>query len=358
MKSEISRDRACRAAGREADRRQRPIAVRSYEGRRAGHVGAIAASKDHGIGRGVSNALHQLVEVDRIVTLKRKSRAAPERIEEGPRLLELPRAAIDDDDGAHAFPSRTAENEIRPTTMRRALALLVMASTFGCGTAGLRAAQQGDHSRLKVQIADEHRRGALSNDAAASLARAVASHAIASARTDADATARLSDLRACTREVDDALRDRMARHDGPGAEAAMDLVDAELLGEARARDFLFDGDDRWRAVGTRMLHDDDDGPARRKAMVDPSPRVRRSAMRAAADAQDVADLDVLYESARLDPELLLRNEAIRAMSAIVRQNESAASNLTTRLRDLWATGDDAVREEIADVAVDVTKPGE
>src|SRR5262249_10356554 len=49
------------------------------------------------------------------------------------------------------------------------------------------------------------------------------------------------------------------------------------------------------------------------------------------------------------PELLLRNEALRAMSAIVRSDRGKprAAELAIRLRDLWTTGDDAIREDVA-----------
>ena len=60
-------------------------------------------------------------------------------------------------------------------------------------------------------------------------------------------------------------------------------------------------------------------------------------------------LDVLFETARVDPELLLRNEALRAMSQILRSETAKprAAEHVNRLRDLWNSGDDAVREDVA-----------
>jgi hypothetical protein len=84
-------------------------------------------------------------------------------------------------------------------------------------------------------------------------------------------------------------------------------------------------------------------------MLDPSPHVRRAAIRAAAAAEDPRDLDLLFETSRVDPDLLLRNEALRAMSAIVRSDagKARAGELALRLRDLWNVGDDAIKEDIA-----------
>ncbi|MCW5831950.1 MAG: hypothetical protein KIS78_05800, partial [Labilithrix sp.] len=76
-----------------------------------------------------------------------------------------------------------------------------------------------------------------------------------------------------------------------------------------------------------------------------------SAIRAAATARDVTDLDLLFETARVDPELALRNEALRSMSAILRgQGDKArprAADLAVKLRDLWTAGDDAIKEDVA-----------
>jgi hypothetical protein len=220
---------------------------------------------------------------------------------------------------------------------------------FSCGSSAYRAAEQGDSARLKAEIADKHERGKLSNGEAASLARAVASREVTIAKDDASATSRIRESRACAAELDDALEERMKKHDGAGAEAALARLEDGKLGESDARDFLSDGDDRWRAVGTRTLHRDDDRQRRQAAMLDPSPRVRRSAIRASGMAKDLADLDVLFETARVDPELLLRNEALRAMSQILRTDggKARATEHANRLRDLWTSGDDAIREDVA-----------
>ncbi|MBX3187532.1 MAG: hypothetical protein KF819_10980 [Labilithrix sp.] len=233
--------------------------------------------------------------------------------------------------------------------VRLVLASLTALAAASCGNPAYRAAERGDHARLRAEIAGKHERGKLSNGEAACLARAVATRELVTAKDEATAVSRIRESRACAGELDDALEARMKTHDAAGAEAALSRVEDGKLSESAARAFLTDPDDRWRAVGARTLHRDDDKAARQQAILDPSPKVRRSAIRAAADAKDPADLDVLFETARVDPELMLRNEALRAMSAILRTDagKPRAAEHAMRLRDLWNAGDDAVREDVA-----------
>ncbi len=218
-----------------------------------------------------------------------------------------------------------------------------------CGNAALRAAETGDSAKLRAEIADKHRRGKLSNEEAAELARAVAEREITTAKDEGTALARLRETRACAGELDEALEDRMKKRDGAGAEAALSRLEDGRLSEKDAREWLSDADDRWRAVGARTLHRDDDRARRHAAILDPSPRVRRSAIRASSKAEDPTDLDLLFETARVDPDLLLRNEALRAMSVILRAdgNKVKAADVAIRLRDLYTAGDDAIKEDVS-----------
>jgi hypothetical protein len=222
-------------------------------------------------------------------------------------------------------------------------------ATAACGNAALRAAERGDSGALRAEIAQKHERGALSNSEATSLARAVAEHEIATAKDEDTALARLRETKACAAELDDALEERMKKRDGAGAEAALVRLEDGKLGDGTAREWLGDADDRWRAVGTRTLHRDQDRQRRQAAMLDPSPRVRRGAIRAAADANDPTDIDLLFETARVDPDLLLRNEALRSMSSVLRGDggRARAGDVAVRLRDLWTAGDDAIKEDVA-----------
>ena len=238
---------------------------------------------------------------------------------------------------------------MRRWSVLAAVTVVASLATVSCGNPAYRAAERGDSAKLRAEIAGKHERGTLSNSEAACLARAVATRELTTAKDDATATSRVRESWACAAELDDALEERMKKHDGAGAEAALVRLEDGKLGEGNARDYLADGDDRWRAVGTRTLHREEDRKRRQQAVLDPSPLVRRSAIRAAGQAKDAADLDPLFETARVDPELLLRNEAIRAMSQILRgdANKTHASDHATRLRDLWTSGDDAIREDIA-----------
>lgn len=234
------------------------------------------------------------------------------------------------------------------------IVLLALAAS-ACGSSALRAAEKGDAATLRSEIAQKHQRGKLSNGEAADLARAVAAREIASARDEKDALARLDETKACAVELDDALAARMKKRDGAGAEAALARLEDGKLGEGDAREWLDDGDDRWRAVAIRTLHKSDDRKRRQQSILDPSARIRRSAIRASAKAKDPADIDLLFETARVDPELLLRNEALRAISAILRgmrdDDKDAvrvrAADLALKLRDLHASGDDAIKEDVA-----------
>lgn len=227
--------------------------------------------------------------------------------------------------------------------MRRACIVLSLL-VAGCASShALNAAKQGDYASLRTELAARHKAGSLTNGEAADIARAVVARDLANAK-EKEALERLRDTRMCAQDLDDALAERMKTRDQAGAEAAMARLEAGKLSASRARDLLNDPDDAWRAVGVRALTEEEDRRARQKAMLDPSPRVRGAAMRAAAVAKDPADLDTLLESARVDPEPLVRTHALRAASLI---DGSKAHEIAMRLRDLWTTADDPLREDIA-----------
>lgn len=230
--------------------------------------------------------------------------------------------------------------------LRTSVMLLLLT---GCGSTALRAAEHGDSAGLRAEIARKHAQGKLSNGEATRLARAVAEREIETAKDEAATLVRLGETRGCALELDDVLARRMKKKDGAGAAAALARLEAGNISEGHARDWLDDADDRWRAVAARTLHRGGDGKRRRAAILDPSPNVRRSAIRAAGEATDVLDLALLFETARVDPEPMLRNEAVRATSAILRGNGEAhyAADFAVASRDLWTAGDDALKEDIA-----------
>ena len=225
--------------------------------------------------------------------------------------------------------------------------LLAGAMALGCGgSPAMRAAERGDWAALRTEIAALHRVGKLTNADANDLARAVAKREIF-ASPPKQAVARVGDVAGCARELDGVLGSRMDVRDDAGAEAAWLRLDAGELGAGRARSFDSEKSDAWRAVGVRGLVRKKDAEARIAAMADGSPQVRRAAMRASTEAalseEDATDaeLEQLASSARVDPQGIVRSEAVRALAAI------GGEKAVAKLRDLWTNGDDGVREEIA-----------
>jgi hypothetical protein len=235
-----------------------------------------------------------------------------------------------------------------PSRLRLALRLLCLsacapASAACASSPALHAADTGDHAALGTAVAEREKRGDLSNGEAASLARTVASRDLRDAKGQ-DAVARVEGARTCARELRDPLEDRAAVHDEAGAAAALALLDAGELSQDDARTFATDPRPEWRAVGARALVRSEDRELRLRAILDPDPRVRRQAVRAARDDQDPNDLAVLAEAARVDPDPLVRTEAVRAMVAL---EPLPAGELADALRDLWPRADEGLREDIA-----------
>ena len=207
----------------------------------------------------------------------------------------------------------------------------------------MRAAERGDRGALRDALGARQSAGSLSNGEAASIAREVAGHDMLSAPAS-EALARVRDALPCAHELDDVLADRMRAHDAAGAEAALARVAGRGLALSDARSFAQDPDPRWRAVGTRALVRASDREARLRALVDDDPLVRRQAARAARDAADAADSNALFEAARLNPEPIVRTEAVRAMAGLP---PTPGGEVANRLRDLWTGADDALREDIS-----------
>ena len=219
---------------------------------------------------------------------------------------------------------------------------LALAFLSACGSSAvLQAVDRGDLVALRTELAAREKQGSLSNSEAAKAALGIARRELADAKGPA-ASLRVRELRACARELDGPLSDRMKTHDDAGAAAALARLDAGNLGEGAARDFVDDPDPLWRAVGARGLVRTKDGTKRRALFVDPSPDVRRQAVRAARVAADDDDTTALLEVARLDPESTVRVEAIEAIAVL-----APLSTTVTQERDLWLKADGPAREAIA-----------
>ncbi len=207
----------------------------------------------------------------------------------------------------------------------------------------VRAAQHGELTLLAAEISQDEHAARLSLSEAAAIARAVASRELTQATGDAT-SARVREVRACAPELEDALRNRMDAGDAAAPDAAMALRDADRMGAGEARRYLGRPEDGWRAVGTRGLVRGGDRDARRAALLDPSPLVRRAALRAMTEARDEGEAEVepVFEVARLDPDPMTRTDAVRFLARVGR----AGRDVALRLGDLYPSADDAVREDI------------
>jgi len=220
--------------------------------------------------------------------------------------------------------------------------VLLCALLAGCAASpAVSAARRGDVVATARAIEPAWRAGRLGNDDAAAIARAVAENALATKGESGRELVR--DLRTCASELVSELEDRSETHDAAGAEAAMALREIGDLSPGAAREWLHDASDDWRAVGVRGLVRERDADARAKALLDPSAKVRRASMRASAEAKAAGDVPGLLEAARVDPDLVARSEAVRAIARI----DPASQDVVRRLHDLWSTSDDPLREDIA-----------
>lgn len=220
-----------------------------------------------------------------------------------------------------------------------ALAAATLLTLAACVSGGVRAARSGDLPALAAQIQSCIDDGSLTNGQTADIARAIAEREIENARGK-PGVARIAELRACARDLDDALEAREKGADEVGVEAAWARALYGELDEGDARDYATATDPRLRAIAVLGLVDAEAGPARRKAMIDPLLEARRAAMRAAQKARDPSDVPALAEAARLDPDPLVRTDAMRALASM------GGPEVAARLRDLWTVGDDGLRGDI------------
>jgi hypothetical protein len=219
--------------------------------------------------------------------------------------------------------------------MKRFLVSILLA---GCsGSPAMHAAESSDRAGLATAA------HGVTNHEAASLAQVVADHELRVA-PPSEASERVREAWSCAHELDGALAARMKLHDEAGAEAALARLDGRGLDLDDVRGYLADADPRWRAVGVRGLVRPGDHDERVRALLDPDPHVRRQAARAARDAADPQDLQPLADAARVDPEPIVRTEAVRAIAALSPLPDEEVADV---LRDLWPAADDGLREDIA-----------
>lgn len=232
------------------------------------------------------------------------------------------------------------------------MVLPLLVGSAGCaGSPVLRAAESGDRTTMQKELGARQKAGSLGNDEARDLAIAVMRRDLQEAKGD-DVPKRIREARACMPDLTSILEKKMSTHDAGGAEAALVLFEDGKLDGSDAREYMDAPEEAWRAVGAGALVRDVDGPRRRQAIVDPSPRVRKAAISASALAGDQGDANVLFETARVDPDPFVRTYALRALALLGGERgpdgkaTRIAPEITLRFVDLWTAGDDALREDI------------
>ncbi len=225
-------------------------------------------------------------------------------------------------------------------------ALALSPLLFGCASSpALRAAEAHDLPALAREIATEVKGGGIDRGDAQKLARAVATHEIKNAKGD-DGAKTIVAFAQCSRVLDDVLATRGESGDDNVAAAAVESrLESGKLSPASAREIALQkgGKGPWRAIETRALVTPDDGPVRRERLLDGDQDVRVSALHASFNAGDVADTDLLLETARLDPYPLARSLAVRALARV-----ATGEGAVLALRDLWVSADENTRQSIAD----------
>jgi hypothetical protein len=227
----------------------------------------------------------------------------------------------------------------------RALALLCLLVLGSACRAPLsvRAAESGDWAGLRAAITRE--RGSLDESRLRELAHAVAEREIRTARGE-QGRARIEDAGGCGRAVADSLHERAKGSGDEAAQAQLALFEARPAGSSEGQSLWArhgeDPNPLWRAATARAQLGPSRGLWRRKFYVDPDERVRLAALRAALDVSDPADVGLLLETARLDPNPLGRALAARAAGGI------ASSQVVVGLRDIYVTADEGLRQSIID----------
>jgi HEAT repeat protein len=206
----------------------------------------------------------------------------------------------------------------------------------------VKTAYYGDLPSLKQEIGRAAASGRISQSDVVDLAEAVARRELRSARGD-DALQRVLDARPCVAAVEPELRERAQAADDAGAEAMLVLAEAGKLNRAGlVGKYAQASRGSLRAVAARGTGSTEHATLRRRFYVDPDERVRREALRAAADAADPTDLDAVVEAARLDPDPMSRGLATRVVGRI------GGERAVTALADLWAHADEQLQVAIVD----------
>ncbi|APR85759.1 PBS lyase HEAT domain protein repeat-containing protein [Minicystis rosea] len=236
---------------------------------------------------------------------------------------------------------------VAPRVWLALTSLLCAEALAGCAVSpAVRAAEQGSFEGLRASISADVQQGRMGIGDAAAFAKAIARGEIARAKGPEGAQ-RIRRFESCAREIDGALDNRADTHDDLGAVAATVRVDAGIASPSSfsrwARTSPDSPEAAWRALGARSLTSGgSEGVLRRQMIADPDEEVRRGALRAALEAADPEDTEVVLEAARVDPSPAARAQAIRAAGVIGGERSVLA------LKDIWPRADESTRESIVD----------
>ena len=219
------------------------------------------------------------------------------------------------------------------------IALLFVA----CAPQGaVKTALHGDLNALRTAIDRENAEGKLERGRVVDIAEAVAEREVMSSTGPAGAR-RIRLMRGCSKPLTEVLEARAEKLDDGGAEAAQVLLAAhEDNGKSAFAQHAQSGSGAWRAVAARAATRPETMARRREFFVDVDERVRRAAFEAALEAPTELDLDVLLESARLDPDPLSRSLAARGVGAI------GGERAVLALLDRWDRADEDTRLAIVE----------
>jgi hypothetical protein len=205
-----------------------------------------------------------------------------------------------------------------------------------------RTALQGNLAELKRDIQSAQRAGKLDHDAVVDLAQAVGERELTSAE-GTNGAVRMRSLRPCARPLRSAIERRARAEDDVAAELTLILLELRAAERtALLHRYARSESGAWRAVAARAAEREIDSDMRKAFYVDPDERVRRAAFSTARDVHASGELEVLLESARVDPDPQSQTLAIVASGAV------GGERAVLALKDLWARADDTTRIAIVD----------
>ncbi len=223
--------------------------------------------------------------------------------------------------------------------LRVALAAALVSSLMACGSGVTQTARRGDQAALATALRARIDDGSLTRGDAADVAEVVLERELRAA-SGAALAARFREIVGCANPLSGVLSNLEDAQGELGALAAWTRARYGDMGASEARRYARHSDERRRGIAAFGLVRDEDADARRHAMVARDANERRAALRASLVARDAGDVEALAEAARLDPDMLARTDALRALMAI------GGPKVATKLRDLWTGGDTGLRGDL------------